>query len=457
MKIKKTPLLIFLILAGLLYLTNPLSLTTPQRILFSSLFMVVAIWATDALHKSIASLFLILSFTLFGNTPFLDITGFLWSDTSLLIITTTLLSVGIQKTGGVDLVVRKWLQKTNGSLPVLLAMPYLLGILLVFFIPQAFARVIIMGAVFSSLLENDEGFSKARSILLFNVFIAVTVTYMFFSNGDIILNQAAIGFSGSVVQESLDPVTWFRLMSVPTLLMVLCLPCSLYVIFRKELAAYSMNMIRDPETQEVALSSKRQRLALGTMLVVFLLWMSEPTHGLKPWWVVLVAVLVLFLFEILKKEDLQSINLHFLLFLTAAFSIGKVLGQSGISQRIFTVMMPFIPAPESALFLLSLAIVTVLLHMMIGSAVATMSVVIPLVLPIIQNSGYSPMVLTLMVYLLVNMQFLLPIHHATLMIGSAKGYYSDRVMLRFGLWMSVFVFIALFGFYIPWWRWVGLL
>ncbi len=45
-----------------------------------------------------------------------------------------------------------------------------------------------------TVCRNDENEEKAKEILIFNAFIDITMTYMMFSNGDIALNQAAIGF-----------------------------------------------------------------------------------------------------------------------------------------------------------------------------------------------------------------------------------------------------------------------
>lgn len=51
----------------------------------------------------------------------------------------------------------------------------------------------------------------------------------------------------------------------------------------------------------------------------------------------------MFLIKVLEIKDLKSINLHFVLFLMTVFSIGKILGQSGITNIIFENLKTMIP------------------------------------------------------------------------------------------------------------------
>lgn len=96
------------------------------------------------------------------------------------------------------------------------------------------------------------------------------------------------------------------------------------------------------------------------------------------------------------------------------------------------------------------------MHLSIGSAVATMSVVLPLLLfPLMEAAGYQGAVVLLMTYSLVNIHFLLPFHHATMLIGIGKGYYSEKTMLIFGLAMTLVAPLLVFGFYFGWWQLMG--
>ncbi|NLC25548.1 MAG: hypothetical protein GX777_02855 [Fastidiosipila sp.] len=162
-KVKLTHLVIIFIAVLTIGLINPMNLDFNQSVLFSSMLFTIGLWATNAVHKSIACIFFLIIAVTFGNTAALDIVNFLWSDTNLLIVTTTLLSVGIMKTGIVHRYVEILLKRNASNIFMLLLLPYIFGIVLVFLIPQAFARVIIIGAIFNGLLIANNDIEKKQN------------------------------------------------------------------------------------------------------------------------------------------------------------------------------------------------------------------------------------------------------------------------------------------------------
>lgn len=452
-KLRVSHLVIIFLLVLALTLLNPFHLDFNQNILFSAMVFTVGLWATNAVHKSIACIFFLLISIVFGRTPALDIVGFIWSDTSLLIITTTLLSVGIMKTGLVHKYVEKLLKKNDSNIFMLLLLPYIFGIVLVFIIPQAFARVIIIGAIFNSLLvAKTDSEKRAKEALIFNAFVAVTMTYMFFNNGDIVLNQAAINFAGQEVKEVLSFATWFKLMSLPTFI-TCCLSLLLtYFIFKEDLKGFAPTMISKEHRKLEGVSRPKQKTASLAMLIIILFWTTQSIHTVPAWVVAFLGVVLMFALSILRKEDLKSINPHFLLFLMTVFSIGKILGQSGITALIFENLQRIIPTSNSSLYLLIIGLVAMVLHICIGSSVATMSVIMPILLPLTGSLGYRPEIVTLMIYVVVNIHFLLPMHHATMMLGIGNKYYPEKHMLRFGVPMTFITFLLLELVYFNWWQ-----
>lgn len=179
-------------------------------------------------------------------------------------------------------------------------------------------------------------------------------------------------------------------------------------------------------------------------------------HGIAPWIPTLAGLFIMMSLGLLKRKDLKIVSIHFLLFLTAAFSIGKVLGQAGVTDMIFIYLEKFIPVGSSALYLPIIVIITMLLHMCIGSSVATMSVLLPILIPIAASNGFKPHMITLIVYIMVNIHFLFPHHHATLLIGVGKNYYDGRFMLKTGAVMTFASLLLVFLLYIPWWKLIGL-
>lgn len=457
-KIKYFHLGVIVAISTLIALINPLSMDVNQRVLMSALICTVAVWATNAVNKSIACVFLLVMAMIFGKTKPMAIVGYLWSDTNILIMTTTLLSVGIMKTGIVHKFVESLFRKNSGSIIKLLLLPYIFGVVLIFIIPQAFARVIIMGTIFSSLLlERTEEEKKAKQALIFNVFIGISMVYMFFSNGDIVLNLSAIKFGGDEVKNALTFANWFKMMALPTLFTSFVTLFVTYFAFRKELSYFSVDMISTSGAESKELPKIKQQIAIATMLVIILLWMTSSFHPVSPWIISVIGVGIMFAISVLEIKDLKSINPHFILFLMTIFSIGKILGQSGITGIIFEHLKAIIPNTNSNFYLLIIAFVVMILHLCIGSSVATMSVVLPIIIPLTQSLGYRPEVVTLMTYVLVNIHFLLPFHQANVMIGTAREYYPGNYMLRFGIYMTVISPILLALVFFPWWKILGTL
>lgn len=447
----------FILFGIIIYLINPLAMENYQRVVLSTLIFVTATWASNSLNKSIACLILLLSFVIFGNTDPMTIISQVWGDTILLIMTTTLLSVGMMQTGVIDRFLRKLLLKNGDSTFKLLIIPYILGIILVFLIPQAFARVIILGTIFSSLfVANNENEKRAKEVLIFNGFVAITMTYMLFSNGDIVLNQAAIRFQEGVV-NNLSFTHWFKMMSIPTLFTSLVTIFVIKIGFKEELSYFNPAMIKMQGDEEKKISPLVEKITIITVLVIVLMWMTEPLHGIKPWIVTLFGVGIMYLLKVLEIKDLKNINLHFILFLVTVFTIGRGLGEAGVTGGIFNSLQKILPDTGSLGYLMILSIVVMALHIIIGSSVATMSVVLPIILPLAVDLGYRPEVITLMTYTIVNIHFLLPYHHATLMIGTAREFYNEKYMLKFGLIMTPITFALLYFVFFKYWQVIGLL
>lgn len=429
-----------------------------QSILFSSLVFTIAVWATTAIHKSLASLFFLFVAAIFGKTEALSIVSYLWSDMNILIMATTLLSVGIMKTGLIHRNVEKLFRRSSGRVVKLLFLPYLFGIVLIFIIPQAFARVIIMGTIFNSLLlERTPEEKQAKQVLIFNVFMAISMVYMLFSNGEIVINVAAVKFGGEEVRQALDFSTWFKMMALPTLAASAVTLLLTYFVFRKELSYFSPAMVAAPDSSTKELPKGKQYLAGAIMILIIVFWMTSGIHPLTPGLVSVLGVIAMYAISVLDFKDLKSVNPHFILFLMTIFSIGKILGQSGISDILFDHLKLIIPGDHSGSYLFALIFVVMAMHLSIGSAVATMSVVLPLIVPLSQSLGYRPEVITLMTYVLVNIHFLLPFHQANVMIGTARDYYPSSYMLRFGLYMTVATPLIVLLIYFPWWKVLGLL
>lgn len=468
-KVKLVPLLIILAVAVLIFFVKPFNLDSQGAFILASLIFTVAAWATQAIHKTWASLYLLLVFMLWGNTPPLEVINFLWSPSMLLIISTSILSLAIVQSRVLEKPLAKALRWSAAKTSRILFLPYILGLVLIFIIPQAFARVSILGTLLFSLLQGgSEEAKEVRSVIIFHACLAITMTYMFFTTGDIVLNGSALNFSGAAVAAELDFSSWFKYMSIPTLFTCLGVIGLTYLLFRKEFQAFGPQMLaltrkeseeeKSPESSQTGEAEKSKKLLFVISLILLVIaWMTESIHGVAPWICTVVVLLLAYLLGYLKADALKAVNPNFLIFLTAAFSIAKVLANTGVTEKIFEYLQELLPQGSGQSFLILCAALVMLLHLFIGSSVATLSVTLPILLPIAEKRGISGAIICLIFYFVVNVHFLLPFHHATMMLGAGQGYYQDKHMLRFGIPMTAITLIFLYLFYYPWWQFLGLI
>ena len=514
--VKWRPLVVIFAVIAVVSWVNPFGLAGAQHGVFGALLFAVGAWATGALDRSVTSVLLVVAFLVFGETPVLSIVGFAWSDVILLIATSSLLSVALGKNAWLRRGLNFFVRKTTGRAWVFYLSPFVLAAVLIFVIPQTFARVVLLAGLYESLMKAEEELGAPgeprgqRQAVFFQIYLAVTVTSMLFANGDIVLNHAALTLAGPEVSAELMGFRWFEMMGVPTIvlagLMLVLMrvllrgrlperPADLFVVDGVEAeagaGAGAAGASVEPEergglslpsdgkaglggrddsgsvgagldgrddvvtSKPGGSSSQKDALGLVIMLVVVLFWATESVHGISGWIPALVGVVFLFLMARLGKTDLKAVNLPFLLFLIAVFNIGQVLRDSGVMEAIMVSLEGIIPDGGSAVFLPALILVTMLLHMFLGSAVATLSFVIPILLPLAAVAGVPPEQMTLALYITVNIHFFLPFQHAVMLIGVGNGHVLDRDMLRYGTVMSVGLFLVLFGLYFPWWSLVG--
>jgi len=104
-------------------------------------------------------------------------------------------------------------------------------------------------------------------------------------------------------------------------------------------------------------------------------------------------------------------------------------------------------------------VVGVAIHMVLGSVLAVMGIVIPTILTFTASSGMDPLVPSLLVYTTLAMHYVLPFHHMNMLVGLGddQGLYNDKEVMRLGIPLTVIVFVTTIGVEIIWWRITGLL
>lgn len=442
-------ILLSLILPTLILSIKPLGMSLNQTIVISSLILVLIWWTTNIVNRSFASVFLLFVFLLFGNTPPKVIFRFALSTDFYLIILSFLLSQGIVNSNIASRFSEFFLTKYGNTGIKLVGMSFVLGFILMFIIPQPFSRVILLASIYNKFLESKDISNKTRQVLLYSVFVASTAVSMFMLNGDIILNYSIF----EITNISISAGEWMKYMSLPTIFAVALIYISYIFTWRKELKNVNLT---ENKVGDIEKPIKNEKLVTLLILLIAFMWMTEGLHGINSALVALIGTLVMFGFKIISKRDLKSINISLMIFLIAAFSIGGVMSISGVADKLYSELLNIIRFSDNYnIFLFSIIGLIMFLHMFLGSSVTTISVVTPGLIELTKGKVQLTALLFL-IYISVNIHYVLPFHQATVMVGAGK-HYDGKIVFKFGLTLTIIVLIALFCFYIPWWDFLGVL
>ena len=430
---------------------NPLGLALVQNILFASIVLGIALWATELVDRTIVSAALLVIFIVTSaetNVTLQRIFSFPLSANFLTIVSSFLLSSGVVNSGVAKKLANDFLNRFCSRLTHLVIAACLLNALLAAVIPQPVPRITLLGSIYFVLLRDQNVTSEQKKAVLFSVFVTATTTAMLLKNGDVVLNAAAL----SINNVDLTQTQWLRFMTLPTIAASVLLT-AVYIFYqRKHLNA---RLVMDRSKSEAM--THQGRITCVLMVVIVALWMTESIHGISQAYVSLAGVIIMFLLGILKTPDLKSIKIGLLIFLTAEFALGNVLADSGIAASISGILLRVMPASDSIyLPLLLLTLSIYVLHTLFGGAMGALAVSLPIV-NALWGGVLGPEVISLTSLVLVTCQYVFPYNQMTILVGYGQKYYEFRDVMRFSLVLTIVVTVMIFGIYLPWWKLTGLI
>lgn len=455
-KIVKRKILLLVIsacISGAMFLLCTTIMDIRQSIVVASLILAVIWWTTECLDKTITSVMLLVSFLVFSGTSATTVFSFALSDSFLLIVLTYLFSRGIIVSGIVDRFLEPLLIRAAKTPFKAICTVVLMLAVTMYVIPQPLARLIIVAEIFSRFLDKTRISKEGKIVLNFSVFFMYIFVNATTLNADIILNTAAVKAAGLT---NFTDFQWIKYMGVPSLIYLMIAMGLLLFVFRKELASADL----DASHAEVQITEERDRKKDKWILVLivatFVLWMTEPLHGIKAWIITSGGIIAMFALGLLQLKDWRAIDIPTLVFLTAAISIGSVMKATGVADIVFSMLRDIIPNAGVMGYIIIIMAISICMHMILGSNTTAISIVAPGMIVMCAGVIPAPVVMCI-VYISLTTQWLFPFHSVGMMIGVSKGFFPSSYMLRMGLILTGVVFIAVFGLYVPWWKLMGLL
>lgn len=421
-----------------------------QGIILSTLLVTVFLWATNLISKTIASFFLLAIFITFGKTPITQILTFPLSENFILIVFSFIFSQGIANSKLADKLIQPFLFRYANSLFKFFFILFILQTLMIFIIPQPISRIIIIVMVFLDYFERIGLHTEIKGIMVFWIYVSSAFINMIMIRGDIVLNNALITIANHSITEGI----WIQYMMVPSLVMYVILAIGFNVRFKSSLIGFGVNNSENAFGRSKLNNIEKKHLFIIVLTV--LLWAAESVHGIKATVIVVLGSLAMFAIGLLKIKDLKSVDIHLLVFLTATSSIGVVLKNSGVSDMIFLRFIHLFSDTFFIKFIIIIILTATSLHMLLGSNVTTMSVIIPGLL-IIGSGLVSVEILMFIIYIAVCSHFVLPFHNVLMMIGIGNKHFTAELMLRFAPMLTGIVVFGIFTVYLNWWRIIGVL
>lgn len=442
-------LLLTLILPLIIVAIRPLGMDLQQSAVLAVLILVIQWWVTGAVGRTVASVVLLVFFLLFSGASPKTILTFPLSENFIMVAVSFLFSYGISASGLTDRLLAPVISRFSKTSTRLVLLMLLSTVVMIFVIPQPISRVIILAGIFSGYFERAGLSPQLRAALMSGLFVFTMLVDMSMIRGDLILNPTVMAMADMEISE----MEWMRYMVVPTILYVAIFTVLFLLLFRRLLKTYRP---APPAPGKPAPLSTKEKGWLVLIGAVVILWALEDLHGISGTVLVCIGTAAMFPARLLRPRDIKEVNVPLLLFLTAAFAIGGGLKGCGVADLVFSQFVPLFPDSFSVEYALLALLTTIALHMLLGSNITAMSVVVPGLMSI--GAGVAPPVpLLLIIFLGICGHSLLPFHHVLLLMGEGKGHYTGKALLRLTLPITILIVPVVLVLYLGWWRIIGLL
>jgi anion transporter len=428
-----------------------------RKMLVVTLFTVIW-WVFNVVPPAYSTLLMLLGYLLLDLAK-PEVVFRIWTLPLMwLIIGAFLIAAAVTKSGLAQRVAYFFMIRYATSYRNLIVLTYVLGFVLSFLIPHPFPRALLMMSLMRAIIQKA-GMNKADAASLgLSVFVATTATSVILLTGDSTLNIATVGFSGLNVSW----LDWAKYMAIPGVVASL-LMMGLHLLVFKQTGQVNIDRTEiQREQQKLGLLSRAEIVTLLWVLAALILWSTDFIHHIDPAWVALLVVIGLALpkvGDILDAKDISTgINWPIIFFVVGAFAIGSVSKTTGMAEWLAKILMPTTPSQNPYAFAALVGGATMLVHMVLGSALACMSIVAPPLVHYATIAGWNPLFPALLIYTAVAIHYIFPFQHVAILLGQGEtGGYDTRHVLKYGIPLTIITLIVLIPIEVTWWKILGLI
>lgn len=419
--------------------------------------MTVVFWAFQIVQSGYASgLYLALLIIFKVSEPVVIFSPWTGS-TMYLVIGAYLIASAVKSSGLGERIAYKFIIKYVNSYNSIIISIFILTAILSILIPHPWPRAFLIMSVMSVVIKSAN-IPKEDSIKIgFTVFASSVPISTIFLTGDSVINPLAVQSSGMTISW----FQWFAYMGPPSILASV-LTCVLILILFKPTKEVTINKEKMKEKlNSLGHLSTIEKRTIVWLTIAVVLWLTDSIHGINIGWItLLISMLMSFpiIGGILSPKQWGEVPVHVLLFLTAAMTIGKVGAVTGMNNWIAEAILPSSIPSNPYMLAIIIALISMVIHMALGSVIAVMGIAIPALLIFTESMNISPIVTTLLVYSSISMHYILPFHHLNILVGQGEenGMYNQKEVMRLGFPLTIIV-IMIVLIEVIYWRFTGLL
>jgi len=449
--------LILGVLVALIINLLPLVGLSPEgKMCLGLTIMTVVFWAFQIVQSGYSSgLYLALLIIFKVAEPAVVFSPWLGS-TMYLVIGAYLIASAVKSSGLGERIAYKFILKFVNTYKSIIISIFALTFILSIIIPHPWPRAFIIMSVMAVVIKSAKIPKEDSTKIGFTVFAASVPISMIFLTGDSAINSLAVQASGM----SVSWLQWFIYMGPPSIIASI-MTCVLILVLFKPSKEVEINKEEIKEKLDLlgSLTNKEKRTIVWLAIAV-VLWLTDSIHGIDIGWItLLIAMLMGFpaIGEILEPKQWGEVPVHVLMFLTAAMTIGKVGGATGMNSWIAQTVLPSSIPSNPYVLAIMIAAISMGIHMLLGSVIAVMGIAIPALLIFTGPMNINPIVITLLVYSSIAMHYILPFHHLNILVGQGEenGMYGQKEVMRLGIPLTIVVLLIVL-IEVLYWKMIGL-
>ena len=403
--------------------------------------MTVVWWATQVAQPAYVGGFFLMMLIITKTATPAQVFSKPWTGSTMWLVMGAYLIAGAVNESGVGqriayAFIIRFVRSWNGLIVGIFVLTFILALLIPHPWPRAFMILAVVLAVGRAADMDKDDLGK----LGLAIFAASCPLSGVFLTGDTSLNPLAVADSGI----SVSFVRYFEVMSVPKIVAALITMFLIMFLFKPNKPIKIDVAQLKVEQQKLGQMSGKEKRTIFWIVVAIILWLTSSITGIDVGWLTLtVAVLMSMpvIGGILTPASWSGVQINVLVFLTSAMAIGNVGAITGMNKWLATTVIPGNLPHNIYLLSLEITLFAMIIHMFMGSVIAVMGITIPAFVTATAHMGISPLAISLLVFSVTNLHYILPFHNLAVLVGMDGGGYTAKQVSKLGIALTPFIFL----------------